>query len=370
MKRIFMLTGTVMGILVLISGCSPNGAEDKPLVKSYQIPGESPEKAVSNTLDHLKVSDVISIVKSSDMTKREGNDRILENMLSMRKYNILSGQTVVNNNFAIVKTEFSNKDVKKITGRFLREKVESDALSSGNFEKQLIEYMNSQNESTAVTIDIEVNKMGGDWYMEVDEPIVNAILGGYIDMIKNTMNPMPVPTEKKAEPGQPSESKQPAYSNSAGIPGDTPKESVMAVIAYFTRPEVGKMPVFAIENPDVVKEVYSGLTYQILNKGSSRHQNSAVVRIHIQNRDMKNVFKKLYMDFVEQYVQSSKGSDPRYFMTEQRTKVLVKEIRAINKMAAQTIDIRVSKIKGKWYARIARDFLSAIMGGAAEVLYN
>lgn len=162
---------------------------------------ETPETAVKNALDAIKAFDsekaakymdydaLMKDVETGTQSENAKEDEAVKLVFKNLTYDIKS--STVDGDTATVKTEITNADMSSVITEMVTQvfalattvtnpdelgdkgaKIFEDLLNSADVKK------------TTKTVDIKLTKVDGNWRIDTDEDMMNAILGGLIDAMK------------------------------------------------------------------------------------------------------------------------------------------------------------------------------------------
>lgn len=189
MKRILLVFLIIFLIFGLV-GCSS---------------GESPEQAVKNALDALKVADIekaskyINYDELTDETQSEDkaatvdSEEMLKLILKNLSYNVKSSS--INGNSATVNAEIINTDMSKIIADFIHQAFAFifSGLTEEQLDKKYLEIftdlMNrNDNKTVTNTVEIQLSKTEDSWKINVSDELADAIFGGLHSAAENMNN--------------------------------------------------------------------------------------------------------------------------------------------------------------------------------------
>ncbi len=112
-----------------------------------------------------------NILKSQTEDKREIINTLEELMFSI-DYEIISSKQEINN--SVITVKFTYNDISKNIIEFFKSPPEN----SEDMFKDFINYIKSNNSKVSSTIEINVCKINGDWYVILSEKLLNILTSG------------------------------------------------------------------------------------------------------------------------------------------------------------------------------------------------
>lgn len=191
------------------------------------ITGETSEQAVKNMLEGVKTLDKEKISKYLDYDELIDNkveedeqelaDEQIKKMLNKLEYNIISVDE--NGETSVVKAEITNIDmervIKEMFGNMLTlamgEAFKDDSLklTDEEMEQKTYEYFDNaiekhKDEKVTNSVDIKLNKINGQWKIDIDENMKNAITGNLskaTEDINNSFKSQSEPIDEETNTG-------------------------------------------------------------------------------------------------------------------------------------------------------------------------
>ena len=188
-KKVGYWVGGVILLLIVLA-----------IVTALLLLPETPEKTVDGMLNSLKNADFESVnkyinydevVNQSEMLKDSEMDQetqsLLFNKLSWKIMNITKEADK-----ASVEVEITNKDFEQIISNYTQEALRiafsGESFTQEQQNNQLKEQLRNEEIGTkTVTTTIQLTKQDGEWKVQADESLVNALLPGLQEAI-NSLN--------------------------------------------------------------------------------------------------------------------------------------------------------------------------------------
>ncbi len=190
MKKIIVLFLSVL-LLFAIASCSSK---------------ETPEEVVDNGLTAIINLDLITMQKyfdSEDISEEDDifgdgfEDQNIENVELLVKnleFEIISSS--IDDDEAIVETKITNINMsivmeEYITQAFIlamssigEEEVDEDAMQK-EMEELFTELLSEENvEMITIDVDIKLNDVDGNWKIDLNDELINALFGGFMDVVE------------------------------------------------------------------------------------------------------------------------------------------------------------------------------------------
>lgn len=190
MKKIIVLFFSVM-LLFSVASCSSK---------------ETPEEVVANGLTAIKNLDLIKMQEYIDSDDIAEEDDLLgdgfedqdveyvELLVKNLEYEILGSS--INDDEAVVETKITNIDMSIVMEEYIsqafilamsnigEEEVDEDELQK-EMEELFIELLSDEDvEMTSIDVDITLNDVDGKWKMDLNNELINALFGGFMDVIE------------------------------------------------------------------------------------------------------------------------------------------------------------------------------------------
>lgn len=196
MKKFKSITAIILTLILTLSlaGCGE--------IKK----AETAVNGMFTAFKNLDFEEAQKYVNVDDITKagEEANENsmlIMETVFDNLSYEIISSEKV-DNETVIVKTKVTATDMKPVLGEFLSKALEyafsnafanpqpTEEETNKKMEEILVECASKPDLATVTNeVDIKVIKTESkDWKIEVDDAVVNALLGGLADAAKEMEN--------------------------------------------------------------------------------------------------------------------------------------------------------------------------------------
>lgn len=187
-KRLFGLSFVLLCIVIMLTGCGEGL--------------ETPEEAVTTALNAMKNADRSTMVQyfGEENVRTEEEDLLLEGkeMRDILYKNIVfkTLSSEIKGNIAVVKTEITNIDMKVVVADYVVEGLEAvltsafsdkqinEAAIAKQAEKILLDKMKNATDRKRHTVDIKLTRIQGDWKIDIDDALLNAIYGGLYDVLE------------------------------------------------------------------------------------------------------------------------------------------------------------------------------------------
>ncbi len=188
MKRLFGLSFVLLCIVIMLTGCGEGL--------------ETPEEAVTTALNAMKNADRSTMVQyfGEENVRTEEEDLLLEGkeMRDILYKNIVfkTLSSEIKGNTAVVKTEITNIDMKVVVADYVVEGLEAvltsafsdkqinEAAIAKQAEKILLDKMKNATDRKRHTVEIKLTRIQGDWKIDIDDALLNAIYGGLYDVLE------------------------------------------------------------------------------------------------------------------------------------------------------------------------------------------
>jgi hypothetical protein len=161
--------------------------------------GETPEKAVTNTLNAIKnlnYEEAQKYIVTDELLKTEGvEDKYVKYFVENISFKIIS--SAQEGDTATVKTEITNIDFRLPFGAYIEQSLaltfenvfsEKEPMSQEEIQKQteqiLINELEKAEQTVTTTVDIKLTKDEKGWRIDLTEELQDAILGGLMSIGK------------------------------------------------------------------------------------------------------------------------------------------------------------------------------------------
>ena len=192
MKKIIALLLSLTMILSLTACTDKNesakAAVDKALVAILQLDVITLSKYID--IDKLQEQQVLTDLDLdiADISKEELNKAKL--ILKNFDYEILDSNEQVDS--ALVKVKLTNQDMRKLFLQYIQYAFEivlsesDDEIIDQKLDAKFVELLDADNaELVSSVIELSLNKVDGQWKIDINESVLDAILGGLVSIAKS-----------------------------------------------------------------------------------------------------------------------------------------------------------------------------------------
>jgi|SRR5690554_4070276 len=190
MKKIIVIFFSVV-LLFSVASCSSK---------------ENPEEVVANGLTAIKNLDLIKMQKyidSDDIAEEEDilgdgfedqDVEYVELLVKNLEYEIISSN--IDDENAVVETKITNIDMNIVMEEYIsqafilamsnigEEEVDEKEMQK-EMEELFIELLSDEDvEMTTIDVDITLNDVDGQWKIDLNNQLINAIFGGFMDVVE------------------------------------------------------------------------------------------------------------------------------------------------------------------------------------------
>ena len=198
MKKIVCFTLILLHFMVL-TGCQRTTAEDA--VKGFLDAAQSMDTdEISKYVNYEEITDAFDY--SGDVNNMDDHiaDELFKTLFTSMEFEIIESQEDRHN--AIVKTDITNIDMRYVIADFIEDYISeamsfvfASAFSSDITDEEIDEELdailhetllgalrNNKDVKIAQSVDIKVNKIEGNWIIDLDDNLINALTGGLLDV--------------------------------------------------------------------------------------------------------------------------------------------------------------------------------------------